>query len=150
MARIAQGLTSAGFATVALAAEPWTPNEIIQAPELAKRIESGSAPPIICVAFPVLYRQRHIRGAKFAGPTNKPEGVKSLEALAATLAKNAEVVIYCGCCPMKDCPNIRPAYEALKQMGFKTVRVLNIPTNMHSDWMTKGYPAEPPVAPERG
>jgi thiosulfate/3-mercaptopyruvate sulfurtransferase len=45
---------------------------------------------------------------------------------------------------MKDCPNIRPAYETIKRMGFKAVRVLSIPNNMHNDWTMKGYPSEPP------
>jgi hypothetical protein len=43
---------------------------------------------------------------------------------------------------MVKCPNIRPAYRALRDMGFQHVRVLNIPTNMHEDWFGKGYPAE--------
>jgi len=30
----------------------------------------------------------------------------------------------------------------LKEWGFKHVRVLDIPTNMHVDWFSKGYPAE--------
>lgn len=145
--RMAQGLVAAGLAPAAFGAEPWAESEVIKPADLAKQMEAGTAPPIICVAFPVLYRQRHIRGAKYAGPGNKPDGIKELEALAATLAKDSEVVIYCGCCPMKDCPNIRPAYETLKRMGFKAVRVLNIPNNMHNDWVTKGYPSEPPQAP---
>jgi hypothetical protein len=43
---------------------------------------------------------------------------------------------------MEKCPNIRPAYRALKELGFTRVRVLNIPTNMHTDWYTKNYPSE--------
>jgi hypothetical protein len=145
--RIAQGITCVGFAPAAFGAEPWTEDEVIQPADLAKRIEAGTAPPIICTAFPFLYRQRHLRGAKYAGPGNKPEGIKDLETLAASLSKDSEVVVYCGCCPMKDCPNIRPAYETLKRMGFTKVRVLNIPNNVHNDWTTKGYPSEPPQAP---
>ena len=147
VSRIVQGLSWAGLARTAFGAEPWTEEELIKPADLARQIEAGTAPSIICVAFPTLYRQRHIRGAKFAGPANKPEGIKELAALAATMAKDSEVVVYCGCCPMKDCPNIRPAYESLKRMGFKAVRVLNIPNNMHNDWTTKGYPCEPPQAP---
>jgi thiosulfate/3-mercaptopyruvate sulfurtransferase len=147
LSRIAQGIMVARFAPAAFGAEPWTDSELIKPADLAKQIEAGAAPPIVCVAFPFLYRQRHIRGAKYAGPGDKPEGIKDLEALAATLSKDSEVVVYCGCCPMKDCPNIRPAYDTLKRMGFKRVRVLNIPNNMHNDWITKGYPSEPPQAP---
>ena len=147
LTRMTQGFLVAGFAPGAFGAEPWTESELIRPLDLAKQIEAGTAPPIICVAFPHLYSQRHVRGAKYAGPGNKPEGIKDLEALAATLSKDSAVIVYCGCCPMKDCPNIRPAYETLKRMGFKAVRVLNIPNNMHNDWTTKGYPCEPPQAP---
>jgi hypothetical protein len=73
--------------------------------------------------------------------------LKELKALAGTMSKDSEVGIYCGCCPMKDCPNIRPPYETLKRMGFRAVRVLSIPNNMHNDWRTKGYPSDPPQAP---
>jgi hypothetical protein len=77
-----------------------------------------------------------------AGPANKPEGITALRAAVKTLPHNSEIVIYCGCCPMKDCPNIRPAYRALKEMGFNHLRVLNLPTNFHTDWAAKGYPVE--------
>jgi hypothetical protein len=147
LSRIAQGVVLLGFAPAAFGAEPWAERELIEPADLAKQIEAGTAPSIICVTFPFLYRQRHVRGAKYAGPGNKPEGIEDLEAFAATLSKGSEVVVYCGCCPMKDCPNIRPAYETLKRMGFKSVRVLNIPNNLHNDWITKGYPSEPPQAP---
>jgi hypothetical protein len=146
MTGTAQALTCVVLTRRALAADPWTEDEVIQPAALAKRM-TGAAPPIVCVAFPKLYEQRHIRGAKFAGPGEKPEGIKELEALAADFSKDSELVIYCGCCPMKECPNIRPAYDALKRLGFTKVRVLHIPNNLHNDWVTKGYPAEPPQAP---
>lgn len=147
VSRIAGGLMLAGI-PAAQAAEPWSSDEVLQPADLAKRIEAGTAPPIICVAFPVLYRQRHIKGAQFGGPGNKPEGQKVLEALAGKLSKQAEVVLYCGCCPMTQCPNIRPSYETLKRLGFQSIRVLSIPTNMHTDWVTKGYPCEPALSPQ--
>ena len=144
LSRIASGFVAAALAPATFGAEPWKDRELIEPADLAKQIDAGTAPTIICVTFPSLYRQRHVRGAKFAGPGNKPEGIKDLEAVAQTLSRDAEVVIYCGCCPMKDCPNIRPAYRTMKSMGFQSVRVLDIPTNMHTDWTTKGYATEPP------
>ena len=44
---------------------------------------------------------------------------------------------------MVKCPNIRPAYRALKAMGFTHIRVLDIQSNMHTDWYTKNYPSDP-------
>lgn len=131
-----------GVSPVCNAADGWTAQDLIEPADLAKQIESGKASPIICVAFSYLYRQRHIRGSKFAGPGSKPEGLKALEEVTASLAKTSEVVLYCGCCPFVHCPNMRPAWDAMKQMGFTRVKVLNIPTNLQTDWTAKGYPSE--------
>ena len=97
---------------------------------------------IICVTFPILYRQKHIPGAQLAGPADKPEGLAKLKAAVAHLPRIEEIVIYCGCCPMDKCPNIRPAYRALKKTEFEHIRVLNLPTNFHTDWVAKGYPVD--------
>ena len=77
-----------------------------------------------------------------AGPTSKPEGIEALKTAVAKLPKDADLVIYCGCCPMVKCPNIRPAYRTLKELGFKHLRVLSLPTNLHTDWVSKDYPSE--------
>ncbi len=124
-------------------ADPWARNELMQPGELASLLKSGHpAPTVICTAFPVLYRQRHILHAKLAGPGSKPEGIEELRKLVAGLPKNTDLVLYCGCCPMDRCPNIRPAYQALKDLGFTHIRVLSMPTNFHTDWSSKDYPVE--------
>lgn len=122
--------------------DPWAPGELLQPAELAKAIESGHAPILLSAAFPVLYRGKHIVHAVNAGPTSKPEGIEALKKAVADLSKDADIVIYCGCCPMAKCPNIRPAYRTLKELGFTHVRVLSLPTNLHEDWVSKGYPSE--------
>jgi hypothetical protein len=109
---------------------------------LADTLRAGKAPVIISVAFPVLYRARHILHAIDAGPGSKPEGIDALKKAVAAYPKDADIVIYCGCCPMVKCPNVRPAYRVLTDMGFTHVRVLNIPTNMHTDWFSKDYPSD--------
>ena len=124
-------------------ADPWTKNELLDAAVLAKEMKSSNPPTtVICVAFNVLYRQRHIEHAKYAGPGNKAEGIDDLKKLVASLPKTSDIVLYCGCCPMDRCPNIRPAYQALRELGFSHVRVLSMPTNFHTDWASKGYPVE--------
>jgi hypothetical protein len=127
--------------------DPWPPGDLLQPAALAQTVKSGKAPIILSVAFPVLYRGRHIAHAIDAGPTSKPEGIEALKKAVAGLAADADIVIYCGCCPMVKCPNIRPAYRALKQLGFTHVRVLSLPTNLHTDWVSKDYPSEPAAAP---
>lgn len=134
------------LAALALAqsgADPWTSAELLDPAKLAPTLKAGKQPTILCVAFPMLYRNRHIPHAVYAGPGFKPEGIDLLKKAAAGLPKDADIVLYCGCCPMVKCPNIRPSYRTLKEMGFTHVRVLNIPTNMHVDWYAKGYPSEP-------
>ena len=122
--------------------DPWAAREVLQPAELAQAIQSGKAPVVLSVAFPVLYHGKHIVHAINAGPTSKPEGIEALKTAVAKLPKDADLVIYCGCCPMVKCPNIRPAYRALKEMGFTHVRVLDIPANMDADWYAKNYPSE--------
>lgn len=128
-------------------ADPWTASEVIQPAKLADILKSGSAKPqVLCVAFPVLYRTRHITGAEFAGPTSKPEGIASLKKALGELPKDTDIVLYCGCCPMVRCPNIRPAYSAAKELGFAHVHVLSLPNDFRKDWEDKGYPVEPAAA----
>ena len=95
---------------------------------------------LIHVGFLVMYRMGHIPGSRYAGPASRPEGMAALEKLVAKLPHNQQIVIYCGCCPWVDCPNIRPAYHALKQLGFTNVKALSIPDRLGSDWTSKGFP----------
>jgi hypothetical protein len=124
------------------ASDPWSAGELLQPAGLAKAIQSGKAPIILSVAFPVLYKGKHIVHAINAGPTSKPEGLEALKDAVAKLPQDSDLVIYCGCCPMVKCPNIRPAYRTLKELGFTHVRVLSLATNLHTDWVSKDFPAE--------
>lgn len=136
---------STGFAFKAVsheqAGDPWAQSQMIQPAALAQLLQgNGSKPTVISVAFPALYRQRHIRNALAAGPTSKPEGLALLMRTVAAIPKDRDLVIYCGCCPMEHCPNVRPAYSELKNLGFRNVKVLQLRTNLHTDWTEKGYP----------
>ena len=124
------------------AANPWAKEDLIEPATLAAALDSAKSPIILCTAFAALYRSKRIPHAREAGPGSKPEGIALLKKAVADLPKDADIVLYCGCCPMEKCPNIRPAYRTLREMGYRHVRVLNVPTNMHVDWFGKGYPAE--------
>jgi thiosulfate/3-mercaptopyruvate sulfurtransferase len=124
------------------ASDPWAPGELLRPAELAGAIQSGKAPIVVSVAFPILYRGKHIVHAINGGPGSKPEGIEALKNAVAKLPKEADIVIYCGCCPMLKCPNIRPAYRTLKDLGFTHIRILSLPTNLHTDWVSKDYPSE--------
>ena len=122
--------------------DPWPKTAVIEPAALAKILETGKPPMIISVAFPVLYRAKHIVHAIDAGPAAKAEGIEALKKAVAGVPKDADIVVYCGCCPMTACPNVRPAYRTLKELGYTHVRVLDLPTNIHTDWYAKNYPSE--------
>ena len=117
-------------------------HDLIKPEQLAKVFQSSSAakPTVLNVGPHVIYVQAHIPGAVYVGPTATQERIEALRARTASLPRDAEIVIYCGCCPWDHCPNIRPAYQELKQMGFTKLKVLYIKNSFGSDWVDKGYP----------
>lgn len=126
------------------AADPWTNSETMPPAQLAKMLTDKyvSLPTVVFVGFRSLYAGGHVPDASFHGTASAEQGLAELKAWAAPLSRSTEVVIYCGCCPMDKCPNIRPAYTALSGMGFKRVRVLILPTSFAADWADKGYPMQ--------
>jgi rhodanese-related sulfurtransferase len=125
--------------------DPWKSADLLAPAKLATELKtSGQTRPIFYVGFPILYKGAHIQAAKFTGPCSKKEGLELLAEEVKGLPHDAEVIVYCGCCPFVRCPNIRPAYKALKDMGYTNIKVLELPTNLHSDWVEKGYPIETP------
>ena len=111
----------------------------IQPADLAKDVK---APLIVHVGFNVLYRATHIPGSLYAGPASTPEGIAELKNAVAAQPRNRQIVLYCGCCPWDKCPNVRPAFAALREMGFQNVKALELPQNLKTDWIDKGYPIE--------
>jgi hypothetical protein len=117
--------------------EPWTESQLKSTQELADQINApGTNKPLVINIGP----QAVIKGSKDAGPGNEKENLKKLEQILSKQDKNKEVVLYCGCCPFAKCPNIRPAFNVLKDKGFAQARLLNIPKNIKTDWIDKGYP----------
>jgi thiosulfate/3-mercaptopyruvate sulfurtransferase len=111
--------------------------------DLAAQLQkSGTKPALIHVGFAVLYRGKHIPQSIYAGPARSPEGLEALRKAVANLPKDREIVVYCGCCPFEMCPNVKPALETLRQMGFTNVKALMLPANFATDWVDKGYPVE--------
>ena len=113
---------------------------LIQPAELASMLKGGPKPTILQVGFRVMYDEAHIPGAVYAGPGSKDEGITALKEAAASLDKSQETVLYCGCCPWENCPNIAAAWRTMKEMGFSNLKVLYIPKNFGADWVEKGYP----------
>jgi hypothetical protein len=123
--------------------DPWKGSDLIEPHALAARIAGNTAKPkILYVGFAILYHGAHISGAELAGPASKPDGLELLKQTAAKLPRDQELIIYCGCCPWDHCPNVRPAFRLLREMGFTHLKLLDIPTSLSTDWITKGYPVE--------
>lgn len=114
------------------------------APEdLAKQLQSARSVPLIFNVGPhTLYEQAHIRGSEYIGATSSEEGRAKLRERVKSLPKNTAIVLYCGCCPWEHCPNIRPAFAELQQLGFTNVKTLYVAHNIGADWVDKGYPTE--------
>ena len=129
-------LTPVGLAFAGAEAIPEA--ALIQPTELAAKL--STKPMVICVAPATLYKGAHIEGAVHGGFTSKPEGIASLTALMKGVPKDREICLYCGCCPWNHCPNMEPAFNALKSQGFTKVKALKIANNLHTDWVAKGYP----------
>src|SRR5512142_885418 len=94
--------------------------DLVAPDTIAARLNGPTAarPSILYVGFGILYRSKHMPGAVFAGPAARPEGMDALKHAAANLPRDRELIIYCGCCPWDHCPNVRPALDALRGMGF--------------------------------
>jgi hypothetical protein len=122
-----------------LAADPWTDHDVMQPEQLAKDVKT---PLVIHVGFDVLYRASRITGTPYAGPASAPKGIEALKKAVTGQPLDREIVLYCGCCPMDHCPNIRPAFAALHAMGYTNVKILSLPTNFKTDWIDKGYPTD--------
>ena len=121
--------------------DPWTKAQTVQPADLAKELgNSKSAPTVVFVGFKRLYSAGHIKGAEYHGTAGSEEGLKELTTWAAGLPRSTNLVIYCGCCPLERCPNIRPAFKALQGLGFKNLRVLLLPQDFATDWAGKGLP----------
>jgi thiosulfate/3-mercaptopyruvate sulfurtransferase len=115
--------------------DPWKPAQVIKTADLAKTLNDpkGKKPVIINVGPMGL-----IKGAVATGAVHDDMGKFKTE--VTKYKKDQEIVVYCGCCTMQNCPNIRVAFQHLLKEGYKNPRVLAIETGFTEDWSGKGYP----------
>jgi thiosulfate/3-mercaptopyruvate sulfurtransferase len=124
-------------------ADPWTAAQTVQPADFAKELVGGkSKPTILFVGFQRLYSAGHIKGAQYHGSGGRTEGLAEIKKWAEPLPRSTNLVIYCGCCPLDHCPNLRPAFTALHKMGFSKLRALILPSSFAVDWADKGLPYE--------
>ena len=117
--------------------EPWAKDQLIEPSQLAEILNDPAkkAPLILDIGF-----FGGIKNSIKIGPAREKANVDKLHQFLSSQPKDADIVIYCGCCPFKDCPNIRPAFSVLREMGFTNAKLLNLPHNLKTDWSDKGYP----------
>ena len=115
----------------------------VSAEELAAQIQAKKSGALVIQVGPnMLFRSKHIPGAVFAGPGNRPEGLELLKTAVKDVPRDREIVLYCGCCPWDHCPNLNPAIAVLRDLGYKKVKTLYIANNFKADWTDRGYPVE--------
>ena len=134
-----------GQAPQRAAADPWSAAQLIEPADFARELSSkkpDSRPTIVYVGFRTLFEGGHIPGATFHGTASTEAGLAGLKAWAASLPRNTDVVLYCGCCPFDRCPNVRPAFALFRDLGFTRLRVLALRTSFAADWAEKNYPIE--------
>ncbi|MBZ5604969.1 MAG: rhodanese-like domain-containing protein [Acidobacteriia bacterium] len=128
---------------------PWSSAEVIHAADLAKMVGKNQ-PRVFQVGFAQLYKSKHVPGSIYAGPALSDEGLAALKKAVANVPKDAQIVLYCGCCPWDHCPNMKPAYKLLHGLGYSKIKIVEIPNNFATDWVEKGYPVEGNTASSHG
>lgn len=116
--------------------DPWTFRDLISPARLDFIITHPQS------KIPVIFNigaVEDIRDAAHIGPVSEQANMEKFEEVLRTLPKNKPIVIYCGCCPFAKCPNIRPAFEELKSEGFTDIQLLDLPQNLETNWIKKGY-----------
>ena len=97
---------------------------------------------VLYVGPDALFERGHVPGARNVGEAGSASGRRAVAEAIAALPKETEIVVYCGCCPVVNCPNVRPASAVIRASGRSNAHVLDLPTRFATDWADKGYPVE--------
>ncbi|HTD41374.1 MAG TPA: hypothetical protein VK671_12185 [Mucilaginibacter sp.] len=132
--------TSTAILANAQTNDPWKPDQLMEPQVLVNIINSAkgnSAPVILNIGSDGV-----IKSAIDIGPASEADGIAELKKQLKSVSKDKMVVIYCGCCPLFKCPNVRPAFKLLAAEGYTNINVLNLKTNLKTDWIDKKYPMD--------
>ncbi|MEJ5963278.1 rhodanese-like domain-containing protein [Pedobacter immunditicola] len=115
----------------------WEKSQLIEPSAMMALLKNPNAkkPPLYNIGF-----VSNIPGSVNLGAARDQSGLAKLKNAVKSVSKDRMVVIYCGCCPFENCPNVRPAYQLLQDLGYKKTKILNLPTSLKADWIDKGYP----------
>ena len=116
----------------------WTNDDLLEPSDLSATIKSNKNVPVIFSIGPGAM----IPHSKDIGMIKETENMQKFKDQLSTLAKDTQIVIYCGCCPFEHCPNVRPAIQLMKDLNFTNYKLLNLPHNIKIDWINKGFPTQ--------
>lgn len=116
--------------------ENWTANQLIEPSVLAKMLQSNKDLPFIYSVGPGALIPHSID----IGMVKDEKNLEKFKEAISKLPKSTNIVVYCGCCPFEHCPDVRPAIDVLQKMKFTNYHLLNLPNNIKTDWIAKGYP----------
>jgi len=116
--------------------ENWTSKELTEPSALAATLKANKDVPVIFSVGPGTLIPNSIK----IGMVKDEKNLARFKEEISKLSKSANIVIYCGCCPYEHCPNVRPAIALLQSMQFTNYHLLNLPHNIKTDWVAKGYP----------
>ena len=122
--------------TMAEIGYPWKNSELLEPATLADILKSENEK-ITILNIGIV---EDLPGAVHIGAVSNQQNMERLQQTLKGLPKDQPLVIYCGCCPFTKCPNIQPAYQELKKEGFTQIKVLDLPVNLKTNWISKDYP----------
>lgn len=116
----------------------WKKEDLVKPADLAKKLNEN-------VDLPVIYNigpSPIIPHSIDIGMLNEEKNLAEFKKQISKLSRSASIVVYCGCCPYEHCPNTRPAIAMLQRMDFTNYHLLDLPNNIKTDWIAKGYPVK--------
>jgi hypothetical protein len=118
--------------------ENWTSKQLVEPATLAAILNSNQEVPVIFNVGPGAIIPNSID----IGMVKDEKNLANFKEQISKLPKSTNILIYCGCCPFEHCPNVRPAISVLQSMHFTNYHLLNLPHNIKTDWIAKGYPTQ--------
>ena len=114
----------------------WTAEQLTEPSALAETLKNNKDVPVIFCIGPGAVIPNSIN----IGMVNDENNFQKFKEEITRLPKSTNILIYCGCCPFEHCPNVRPAVALLKSLEFTNYHLLDLPHNLKTDWIAKGYP----------
>ncbi|HEX7458326.1 MAG TPA: rhodanese-like domain-containing protein [Ginsengibacter sp.] len=116
--------------------ENWTSKQLTEPSELVATLKANKNVPVIFSVGPGAIIPNSIE----IGMVKDEKNLAKFQEQISKLPKSTNILIYCGCCPFEHCPDVRPAIALLQRMQFTNYHLLDLPHNIKTDWIAKGYP----------